>query len=80
MLPMLPMQRVSGSGSGRALSAALLSRECIICAVRSAAATRSSASSPLVRSFSPPLTPATYGTCYRMDAGAGAGAEPRCLA
>ena len=31
MLPMLPMQRVSGSGSGRALSAALLSRECIMC-------------------------------------------------
>ena len=46
-----------------------------------AAATRSTASCRLVRSFSPPGSHTSYyGTCYRMDAGAGAGAEPRCLA
>ena len=30
--------------------------------------------------FTPWLTHLLAATCYRMDAGAGAGAEPRCLA
>ena len=63
MLPMLPMQRVSGSG--RALSAALLSRECImwLCSrdCGSHAVSRSSTAELACgpQCFTPALTPAT---------------------
>ena len=79
MLPMLPMQRVSGSG--RALSAALLSRECIMCSrdCGSLAAAEQRFRSVWSVLFHPSLAHAPA-TGYRMDAGAAAGAEPRCLA
>ena len=65
MLPMLPMQRVSGSGSGRALSAALLSRECIMCSrdCGSHAVSRSSTAEVVWSAvFHPALTPAATAT------------------